>query len=72
MYGGYSTIDSDLKNHLLTVFNDLCHSMLKNEYTGYTTRSTMDIIRNLYKNYDRISPSDMAANDERLRASYHA
>ena len=32
----------------------------------------MDLLTHLYKNYARISPSDMAANNERLRASYDA
>ena len=32
----------------------------------------MYLLTHLYKNYARISPSDMAANDERLRAQYNA
>ena len=32
----------------------------------------MDLLIHLYKNYARISSSDMAANDERLRTSYNA
>ena len=47
-------------------------AILKNGYTGYDTRSKMDLLTHLYKNYARISSSDMAANDERLRTSYNA
>ena len=61
-----------LKNQLLAVFGDPYLVTLKNGYTRYATRSTMDLLTHLYKNYARISPSDMAANDERLRASYNA
>ena len=59
----------DLKNQLLAVFDDPYLSTLKNEYTGYATRSTMDIITHLYEHYTRISLSDMAANNDILRAS---
>ena len=31
----------------------------------------MDLKKHLYKHYTRISPSDMASNDERLRVSYN-
>ena len=37
-------------------------STLNNGYTGYATRSTMELLTHIYKNYARISPSDMAAN----------
>ena len=56
---------------MLAVFDNLYLSKLKNEYIGYATRSTMDIIKHIYEHYARISPSDMAANDEILRASYN-
>ena len=32
----------------------------------------MDFLTHLYKNYARISPLDMAVNNERLQASYNA
>ena len=38
----------------------------KNGYTGYTTRSTMDLLTYLYKNYAHIYPSYMVENYERL------
>ena len=46
--------------------------MLKNGYTGYATRLTMDLLTYHYENYACLSLSDMAANNERLRASYNA
>ena len=50
---------------MLAVFDDLYLATFKNGYTGYATRSTMDLLIHLYKNYARISPSDIATNDER-------
>ena len=47
-----------LKNQLLAVFGDPYLVTLKNGYTRYATRSTMDLLTHLYKNYARISPSD--------------
>ena len=63
MYNKYRTIDSALKNQLLAVFDDPYLSKLKNVYTGYATRSTMDLLTHLYKHYACIYPSDMASND---------
>ena len=57
---------------MLTVFDDPYISTMKNEYPGYATRSTMDLIKHIYEHYARISLSDMAANDERLRGSCNA
>ena len=71
MYDEYRTVDADLKNQLLAVFDNPYLYTLKNEYTGYATRSTMNLLTHLYKNYAHISPLDMAANDEKLRASYN-
>ena len=64
LYDEYRTFDAALKNQLLTVFDDPYMSTLKNGYTGYAKRSTMDLITHLYKKYARISPLYMAANDE--------
>ena len=55
MYNKYRTVNTALKNQLLAVFNDPYLAMLKNEYTGYETRSTMELIKHLYKHYARIS-----------------
>ena len=54
---------------MTAVFDDPYLATLNNEYTGYATRSTMDIIEHIYKHYACISSMDMAANNERLRAS---
>ena len=45
---------------------------MKNEYTGYATRSTMDLLNHLYQHYAHISLTDTVANDERLQASYNS
>ena len=71
LYDEYRTVDADLKNQLLAVFDDPYPATLKNRYTGYATRSTMYLLTNIYKNYARISPSDMAAKGERLRSLYN-
>ena len=47
MYNEYRTVDSALKNQMLAVFGNPYLSTLKNEYTRYATRSTMDIIKHL-------------------------
>ena len=72
LYNEYRTVDSSLKNQLLAVFEEPYLSTPKNEYTGYAKRSIIDLIKDLYEHYARISLSDMAANNERLQAYYNA
>ena len=68
----YRTVDLALKNQLIAVFENLYLSTLNNEYIEYTTSYTMDLIKHLYEHYACISLSEMAANNERLRAYYNA
>ena len=72
MYDEYRNVDTALKNQLIAVSDDPYLSTLKNGYTGYATRSTMDLITHFYKNYASIYPLEMVANDEILRASYNS
>ena len=46
--------------------------MMKNAYTGCAIKTTMELIQHLYKNYTQISATDIAENNERLRAPYNA
>ena len=64
LYDKYRNIDSDLKNQLLAVFDDLYLATLKNEYTRYAARSTWDLLDQLYKHYAHISLTDMSENDK--------
>ena len=72
LYDKYRTVDSALKNQLLTDFDNPYLATLKNESTGYTTRSTMDLLNHLYQHCAHISSTNMAENDKRVRASYNA
>ena len=71
MYDNYRTFDLALKNQLLVVFYDPYLATLKNKYTEYATRSTMDLIYHLYKDYSRSYSTDVAANNKRLQVSYN-
>ena len=71
MYEKYRTVNSALKNQMLAVFDNFYLLTLNNKYTGYATRSTMEIIAYLYEKYACISSTDMAENYERLRLSYN-
>ena len=59
LYENYRTIDAALNNQLLVVFDEPYLATFKNEYTEFATRSTMDLLIYIYKNYAHISPSDM-------------
>ena len=71
MYEKYRTVDSALKNHLLVVFDDPYLATPKNEYTGYATSYTMELIAHIYEYYARIYSTDMVVKGERLRTSYN-
>ena len=71
LYNKYRTVDSALKNQLIVVFNDPYLTTLRNEYTWYATRSTMEMISHIHKQYDRISSTNMVANGERLCTPYN-
>ena len=72
MYDECRTIDTALKNQPVSSFSDPYLSKLKNVYTGYATKSTMELITHLYKNYNRISATDITENNKRIRATYNA
>ena len=67
MYNKCRSSGTSLKNQLISVFQDVYLSTLKKLDTGYVTKSTLAILMHLYYNYARISATDMAANNERLR-----
>ena len=41
-------------------------------YTGYATKTTLDLIQNLYSHYDCISATDMSDNNEQFLFPYNA
>ena len=65
-------VNTDLKNQLVSVFNDPYLSMLKIVYTGYSFKKTLDHIQHLYSHYARISRTDMSYNDENICSPYNA
>ena len=71
LYNKYRNVYYALKDQLLAVFEYTYLETLKNDYMGYATRSTMELIAHLYEHYTRISSADMAENDEILRAPYN-
>ena len=64
-------VDTTLKNHLVSVFEDAYLSTLKNTYTGYATNTTLELITHLYYHYARISSTEMLDDDKNLRSSYN-
>ena len=50
MYNKCRTVDTALKNQLVSSFHDPYLSTLKKLYTGYATKTKMDLIQHLYKN----------------------
>ena len=68
MYDKCRIVDTDLNNQIVSFFNKPYISTLKNAYTGYAKKLTMELITYLYDNYTRIPVTDMAENYERICA----
>jgi hypothetical protein len=43
---------------------------IEHRVTGFANRTTRDMLMHLYTNYGRLTPADIQANDERLKARY--
>ena len=55
-----------LKNQFISIFEDPYLSTLKNPYTGYATKTTMELVQKIYLHYARISDTEMSGKDERI------
>ena len=60
-----------MKKQLVSVFNNPYLSTLKNAYTGYDTKSTMELITHLYNKYAWNSTKEMATNREIISTTYN-
>ena len=61
-------VNTALKNQLFYAFYKPYLSMLKKEYTGYATKTTLEIIQHIYTHYARISVIDTSANEKRIQS----
>ena len=62
--------DQALKQLLLGAVDDIYVSSLRNQYTGYTTLSTMNILTHLYDAYGQITDLDLDNNEKRMKTPY--
>ena len=57
-----------LRKQLVYVFDNYYLSPLKNTYMGYSARSIMEIIKDIYSNYTWISATDMVMKKSHLQS----
>ena len=55
--------DIALKNQLVNAIDDLYLQTLRSRVTGYTSLTTLTMLRHLYNLYARLTPSEIASND---------
>ena len=72
MYDEFRVVDTALKNQIVSVFEYPYLLRLKKSYTGYATKTTLDIFTHIYTHYVHISATDISDNDERLCSPYNA
>ena len=70
VYSEYNRTDQALKQLLLGAVDDMYVSSLRNQYTGYTSVSTMNIITHLYDTYGQISDLDIDENERKMKQRY--
>ena len=71
MYDKCIIINTALKIQIILSFDDPYLSTLKNAYTGYDTKSTMELITHLYNKYAWNSTKEMATNREIISTTYN-
>ena len=59
-------VDTALKDQLVSDLNNPYLSTLKNSYTWYVTKTTLDLIHHIYSHYACISATYISANDEKI------
>ena len=64
-------VNNALNNHIICAFNDPYLTSLRNSFTGYATKTTLETIQHLETHYYLNSATDMPFNDERLRSLYN-
>ena len=69
-YTEYYRTDQALKQLLLGAVEEMYVSSLRNQYTGYTAVTTMQILTHLYDNYGQISNLDLDGNEHNMKKKY--
>ena len=70
LFREYTATDKALKQQVISSIGDLYLKTLSHRITGYANTTTLQMLTHLYATYGRLSPSDLQANDARLRQQY--
>ena len=66
----FQAADNALKNLLVNAVDAPYIKDLRDRVTGFSTRSTRDILLYLYPTYGLVTPEKLSANNESFRAPY--
>ena len=70
-YNKCRNVDAALRNQLLKSFDDTYFLPHKSVLTGYSGATTLQLLRNLYAHYMRISATGLTNNNKKLREVYN-
>jgi hypothetical protein len=66
----YLTTDNALKQQVIASVNSMYLRTLSHRITGFANVTTRQILLHLYQTYGRLSPSDLIANDIKMKSNY--
>ena len=68
----YTQVEQTLKQQLITAFDDIYLSGLRNRHTGFAGLTLLTMLQHLYDSYGDLTPTELEDNDERMRSAYDA
>ena len=66
----FKTVNTALKNLLLTTIDDIYVRALKDRHVGYMNQSTRTILHHLFDNYGNITPLELEDNNTKMCATW--
>jgi hypothetical protein len=66
----YLACDNALKQQIISCVNSMYLRTLSHRITGFANVTTRQMLTHLYTTYGRLTPSDLQANDARMKTNY--
>ena len=68
----YKNVNEALKNQLIKAVEPMFLRGIRNQHVGFLNQSIQDILQYLFRNYGQITPIDIDANEQRMKADWNA
>ena len=72
LWRNYNQVEQALKQQLISSFDEIYLSSLRNRHTGFSGITLLTMLQHLYDTYGDITPTELEDNDMRMRTPYDA